>query len=85
MQDLQPARLRADFEKWRARPAQMRRVAPSRVFAAIGQALADGVITPEEESKLIAKLLTYWAMRDRLNTSAICAQRTRSRATALVT
>ncbi len=85
MQDRQPARLRADFEKWRAWPAHMRRVAPSRVFAAIGQALADGVITPEEESKLIAKLLTYWAMRDRLNTSAICAQRTRSRATALVT
>ena len=39
----------------------------------IGQARADGRITPEDESALLSKLLTHWALRATLNMSEICA------------
>jgi hypothetical protein len=39
----------------------------------MGQARADGRITPEEESTLFGKLLTHWALRATLNMSEICA------------
>ena len=42
----------------------------SLVFAVIGQAKADGQITPEEESGLLASLLTHWALRRTLATQA---------------
>jgi hypothetical protein len=45
------------------------------VFAVIGQARADGLISPEYESDLLAKLLTHWALRATLDISAACATR----------
>lgn len=48
---------------------RVREAPPSFVFAAIGQAKADGRITPERESRLLADLLTYWAMRRTLGDS----------------
>lgn len=69
----QPERLGATFESWQRAPAQMYRAAPSLVFAALGQAKADGKLNPEDESELLAKLLTYWAMRSTLDTSTLCA------------
>jgi len=75
--DRQPARLAAVYRTWRVAPRRLRSVPPTLVFAAIGQAKADGRITPEEESRLLADLLTYWAMRSTLNTSEICAARPR--------
>jgi hypothetical protein len=39
----------------------------------IGQARADGRLTPEDESTLTAKLLTYWTLRATVNTSELCA------------
>ena len=39
----------------------------------IGQARADGNISPEDESTLLSKLLTYWALRATVNTSELCA------------
>ena len=62
----QPQQLAARFEAWRNAPAQMYRAAPSLVFAALGQARANGQISPEEESHLLAKLLTHWALRSAL-------------------
>jgi hypothetical protein len=75
--DRQPARLAAVYRTWRVAPRRLRSVPPTLVFAAIGQAKADGRITPEEESRLLADLLTYWAMRSTLNASEICAARPR--------
>jgi hypothetical protein len=78
----QPARLAANYQSWRASPAQMRAAPPSLVFAAIGQARADGKISPEEESNTLANLLTYWAMRSTLDWSAICAAQPMTRVAA---
>jgi hypothetical protein len=81
----QPARLRALYQSWRTQPALMQSAPPSLVFAVVGQARADGRISPEEESRLIGNLLTYWAMRSTLDTSVLCAEGGRARATALIT
>jgi hypothetical protein len=69
----QPARLSELYQVWNATPPQMYRASPSLVFAVMGQARADGRITPEEESALFSKLLTHWALRATLNMSEICA------------
>jgi len=75
----QPSRLAAYYREWSSAPAKMRMAPPSLVFAVIGQAKADGKISPETESKLLADLLSYWAMRSALDTSAICATQPRIR------
>ena len=70
--DRQPARLAATYQTWRATPARLRSASPSLAFAVIGQARADGLISPEEEGNTIANLLTDWALRSTLNTAAVC-------------
>jgi hypothetical protein len=57
----------------------MRDNPPSLVFAAIGQARADGTITPEEESDTLAYLLTYWALRSTLDIAEVCATHSKPR------
>ncbi len=69
----QPNRLATYYQAWSSSPAQMRAAPPSLAFAVIGQAKADGKISPEEESRVLANLLTHWALRSTLDTSAICA------------
>lgn len=69
----QPDRLAGYYQAWRASPARMRAVSPSLAFAVIGQARANGEISPEKESRVLADLLTHWALRSALNTSAACA------------
>jgi hypothetical protein len=81
----QPARLLLLYQRWRAARGQMYRAPPSLVFAVLGQAKADGRITPEEESDLLAKLLTHWVLRNTLDTAAICAALPRMRVGAPVT
>jgi hypothetical protein len=68
-----PARLAALHQLWVSDPSQLYRASPSIAFAVIGQARADGRMSPEDESALIAKLLTYWALRATVNMSEICA------------
>lgn len=68
-----PEQLTRLFQSWQQNPAQMYKVQPALVFAALGQAKADGKLNPEDESDLLAKLLSYWAMRSTLDTSAFCA------------
>jgi hypothetical protein len=65
----QPARLAAYYRTWRTSPGHMRAAPPSLVFAVIGQARADGEISPEEESRTLANLLTYWALRSTVQAS----------------
>jgi len=69
----EPARLGALFRAWRAAPEQMRRAPPSLAFAVIGQARANGRLSPEEESRMLAYLLTYWALRSTLDNAERCA------------
>ena len=85
VEERQPARLSAYWRSWRASPKRMRTAPPSLVFAVIGQARADGNLSPEEESNLLARLLTHWALRSTLDTSAICAALPRERVAAPVT
>jgi hypothetical protein len=68
-----PERLLAAFERWQHGPADLSRVSPSFVFAAIGQARAASRISPEQEAALLAQLLRAWAVRSTLDISAICA------------
>jgi hypothetical protein len=71
----QPARLQKLFSTWRRNPGPMYRAPPSLVFAVLGQARADGRLSPEDESELLGKLLTHWALRSTLDVSAACAER----------
>jgi hypothetical protein len=69
----QPARLAALYRQWGSNPPDMYRAPPVLVFAVIGQARADGGISPEDETALLSKLLTYWALRATVNMSELCA------------
>jgi len=71
----QPPQLTAYFQEWRTSPLRMKRAPPSLVFAVIGQARADGNITPEEESRTLNVMLKHWALKSVLDSSAICAAR----------
>jgi len=75
-----PARLAALFRHWRLHPSACRQAPPSVAFAVLGQARADGRISPEEESRQLRALLTHWALRSTLEISELCAgSMTRSR------
>jgi len=69
----QPARLAALFSQWEARPAMLYEASPCLVLAVIGQARLDGRLSPEDESDIIAKLLTHWALKTTLDVSSYCA------------
>ncbi|GAB3641428.1 hypothetical protein [Spirosoma arcticum] len=58
----QPVRLQQLYTQWQQQPGLMEKSAPSLVFAVIGQAKADAVITAEEESRLLIRILTRWAL-----------------------
>jgi hypothetical protein len=73
VQQRQPAQLAAYYRDWGDNPMRMRDAPPTLVFAVIGQARADGRITPEAESRLLTESLTYWATRTSLDSSALCA------------
>jgi hypothetical protein len=60
------------YEHWRRTPAAMYRTAPTLVFAVIGQARTDGRMSPEQESTILAKLLTHWAVRNTLSAAEAC-------------
>jgi len=72
----QPARLLADWRELGGDFLRLREVRPAHAFAMIGQARASGLLAPEEESRLLRHLLTYWALRRTLNASAGRAPRT---------
>ena len=70
--ELQPARLRHLLRTWRTNPQEMYGTRAIVAFAALGQGRADGKLTPEEESAVITKLLTYWALQSTLFVTAGC-------------
>jgi hypothetical protein len=83
--DLQPVALRDALQQWRTAPQGMYDARPIVAFAALGQGRADGRISPEEESTVLGKLLTHWALTSTLeaaaqvHTSRACACRGRKR------
>jgi hypothetical protein len=83
IRERQPARLAALFQSWRASPAEMYRAAPTLVFAVIGQARAEGLISPEIESQSLSRMLNYWAVRDALDHRANCVKPARKESAAL--
>jgi hypothetical protein len=68
-----PAELARLFAAWSKVPAGMYRARPTLVFAVLGQARADGHLSPEDESAIVGKLLTFWALKTVLATSHECA------------
>lgn len=69
----QPAQLSALFRAWSRNPPQLYDARPAVVFGVIGQARSDGLLTPEDESVLLARALTQWALRSTLDTALACA------------
>jgi len=82
VQQRQPARLAALYQAYRAKRERIRGARPSLVFAVLGQARADGTISPEEESEALADLLQYWALRSTVDASEVCASVFKTRAVA---
>jgi len=76
----QPARLREMFRAWKRSERLKYSILPTLAFAVIGQARADGEISPEQESSVVARLLTQWALRSSLDASAVCASLAQARA-----
>jgi hypothetical protein len=72
-EERQPNRLRDCYQQWRNSFRRLREARPSLTFAVIGQARADGQLTPEQESRTLADLLTYWALRSTLEMSRTSA------------
>jgi hypothetical protein len=79
LRERQPARLSKQFALWRGDPEAMREEPPTLVFAAIGQARADGKISPESESRLLGEMLTLWAVDSAMDVSSTCGPRSRER------
>lgn len=65
-----PARLGRLWRSMRGRRDDWHRLAPTLSLAAIGQARADGMLTPEGESEAIGRLLREWAVRSSLDSTA---------------
>lgn len=57
-----PARLAAHRARWSDEPTLYRSAPPSLALAVLGQARADGALTPEAESRILRGLLTHWAL-----------------------
>jgi hypothetical protein len=59
----QPAQLRKLYLLWSRAPELLRKKQPSLVFAVIGQARADNLISPDKENEVLSELLSAWALR----------------------
>jgi hypothetical protein len=68
-----PERLSALYRAWQERPTMMKRAAPTLAFAVLGQARADGALTPEREGDLLVSLLRHWAWRSTVDVNEVCA------------
>lgn len=66
-----PDHLLAQWERWGRDLDRVSRVRPSRAFAVVGQATANGRLTPESESRLLTVTLRRWAVRSTLAPAAI--------------
>jgi hypothetical protein len=58
-----PERLRRIYRDSRAAVPALQSLAPTLAFAVLGQARQDHLLSPERESRIVAELLTRWALR----------------------
>jgi hypothetical protein len=65
-----PALLAARYRRWRRARHELREAAPTMALAVLGQARSIGALQPEAEGRIVASLLTYWALRSTLTVSA---------------
>jgi hypothetical protein len=82
---IRPDRLADLYRRWQLSGHAMNHMIdapPSLVFAVIGQARSEGRINPEEEANTLERLLSYWAVRETLQTLSRAAPRPRPQATA---
>ena len=49
----------------------MLRTSPAVAFAVLGQARAEGKLSPEDESRTLEHLLFYWAVRSTLGSATL--------------
>jgi hypothetical protein len=75
MPGLEPARLLSLLDHWRRDPGGMRDASPALVFAVCGQARVAGRLGAYEESRLLTRLITRWALRSSQDLTELCAQR----------
>jgi hypothetical protein len=64
--DIFPYRLRQRFDSWTVNHDLLRFASPTIALATIGQANVDEKISPSQESKLIERLLGFWALKSSL-------------------
>ncbi len=67
MENRQPAILLNDYQALRNDPGKLSGLPPCQAFAMLGQAKAAGLLESEEESRLLGKLLTHWALHHSLD------------------
>ncbi|SFD98540.1 hypothetical protein [Nitrosomonas sp. Nm166] len=70
----QPHQLQALLRVWQQQPSKMYWASPTLAFAVIGQARSDGRMSPEQESTILGKLLTHWALSSTLKIAADCSR-----------
>jgi hypothetical protein len=75
----QPAHLRELYRAHGRSFRRLRALPPSLAFAVLGQARADDGLSPELEGRMLADLLTFWALRSTLDSSRISAAARRER------
>jgi hypothetical protein len=71
--DRAPDRLLQHWKKWMADPSLIRAAPPTLLFAVLARARVTGKLSPEKESHLLGKLITYWALRSTLDVAELCA------------
>jgi hypothetical protein len=72
---LEADRLLTILDQWRSEPRRIRDASPTLVFAVCGQARVAGRLGAYEESRLLTRLITRWALRSTEDITALCAQR----------
>jgi hypothetical protein len=73
-----PDQLLTIYAAWRARPHLMFNAPPTLVFAVFGRARIAGRLTPEEEDRLLGRLITHWAVYSTLDMLGTCAKQWRA-------
>jgi hypothetical protein len=73
LDEVAPHRLRQIYAHSRSRPEAMAELDPMVALAAVGQAKFDGAITADQESRVVVRLLRYWALKSSVDSSLACA------------
>jgi hypothetical protein len=61
LEERQPARLRQYYRSWQDNNLNIYALSPTLVFAIMGQAKSDLVITAADENDILTRVLRYWA------------------------